>query len=130
MAGGINRIKDGSVTSAKGYEAGATFAGLKTFTEDKLDLGILLSRRPTTAAGVFTTNRFKSPSVLVTEKHIADGKAHAVVVNSGIANACVGEPGYKDAQRMAAKTASRWGLQPEDVLVCSTGVVGVELPMS
>ncbi len=130
MAGGIRVINGGTVTSAKGFEAGATFAGLKTYAEDKLDLAILLSRGATTAAGVFTTNRFKSPSVVVTQEHIADGKAHAVVVDSGIANACVGEPGYKDARRMAEKTASHLGLQPEDVLVCSTGLVGVELPMS
>ena len=130
MADGITQINDGTVTSANGFEAGATFAGLKTYAEDKLDLGILLSRRPTTAAGVFTTNRLKSPSVIVTQEHIADGKAHAVVVDSGIANACVGEVGYKDAKAMALATAQHLGLDLEDVLVCSTGVVGVELPMS
>ena len=130
MADGISQINDGTVTSANGFEAGATFAGLKTYAEDKLDLGILLSRRPTTAAGVFTTNRLKSPSVIVTQEHIANGEAHAVVVDSGIANACVGEVGYKDAKAMALATAQHLGLDLEDVLVCSTGVVGVELPMS
>lgn len=130
MAGGIRVINGGTVTSAKGFEAGATFAGLKTYAEDKLDLGILLSREPATAAGVFTTNRLKSPSVVLTEEHIADGKAQAVVVDSGIANACVGEQGYKDAKAMTAKAAKHLGLKPEDVLVCSTGIIGVELPMS
>lgn len=130
MAGGIRVINGGTVTSAKGFEAGATFAGLKTYAEDKLDLGILLSREPATAAGVFTTNRLKSPSVVLTEEHIADGKAQAVVVDSGIANACVGEQGYKDAKAMTAKAANHLGLKPEDVLVCSTGIIGVELPMS
>lgn len=130
MADGISQINNGTVTSANGFEAGATFAGLKTYAEDKLDLGILLSRKPTTAAGVFTTNRLKSPSVIVTQEHIANGEAHAVVVDSGIANACVGEVGYKDAKAMALATAQHLGLDLEDVLVCSTGVVGVELPMS
>ena len=130
MPGGITIIEDGTVTSPQGYVAGATFAGLKTYAEDKLDLAILYSRRPTTAAGVFTQNKLKSPSVILTEEHVADGKAHAVVVNSGIANACVGDPGYGDAKRMTGKTADILGIRPEDVLICSTGVVGVELPMS
>ena len=129
MPGGITLIENGTVTSPQGFVAGATFAGLKTYAEDKLDLAILYSQRPTTVAGVFTQNKLKSPSVILTEERVANGTAHAVVVNSGIANACVGEPGYGDAQRMTAKTAEHLGINPQDVLICSTGIVGVELPI-
>ena len=130
MNGDIRYLEGGTVTSAKGYVAGATFAGLKTYAEDKLDLGILLSQEPCTVAGVFTTNRLKSHSVALTQERIALGRARAVVVDSGIANACVGEQGYKDATAMAERAALHVGLKSEEVLVCSTGVIGVELPMS
>ena len=130
MTGDIRYLEGGTVTSAKGYVAGATFAGLKTYAEDKLDLGILLSQEPCTAAGVFTTSRLRSHSVALTQERIDQGMARAVVVDSGIANACVGEQGYKDATAMAERAAQHVGLKPEEVLVCSTGVIGVELPMS
>ncbi len=130
MTDAVKYLEGGSVTSAKGFAAGATFAGLKTYAEDKLDLAILFSTQSCTTAGVFTKNSLKSPSVIVSEEHLATGRARAVVVNSGIANACVGDQGYKDATAMAEKTAQHLGLSAEDVLTCSTGVVGAELPMS
>lgn len=130
MADGIKVTDGGTVTSPKGYSAGATFAGLKTYAEDKLDLGILYSREPSTVAGVFTQNRVRSPTVTLNLERVANGKARAVVVNSGIANACVGDPGHLDAKAMTENTAKHLGLNVEEVLVCSTGVIGVELPMS
>lgn len=130
MTNTVKVLDSGSVTSPKGFVAGATFAGLKTYAEDKLDLGILFSQEPCVAAGVFTKNRLRSPSVIVSEEHLSKGRPRAVVVNSGIANACVGEQGYKDAKAMAEKTAIHLGIDVEEVLTCSTGVVGVELPMS
>ena len=130
MADGIKVIDGGTVTSPKRYSAGATFAGLKTYAEDKLDLGILYSQDSSTVAGVFTQNQVKSPTVTLNIKRVGDGKARAVVVNSGIANACVGDPGEQDALTMTQKAARHLGLNTEEVLVCSTGVIGVELPMS
>ena len=130
MTGDIRYLEGGTVTSAKRYVAGATFAGLKTYAEDKLDLGILLSQEPCAAAGVFTTSRLRSHSVALTQERIDQGMARAVVVDSGIANACVGGQGYKDATAMAERAAQHVRLKPEQVLVCSTGVIGVELPMS
>ncbi len=130
MAGEIKFVEGGTITTARGFLAGATYAGLKTYAADKLDLGLILSETPCTAAGVFTTSTIKSPSVTVTQEHLAQGLVRGLVVNAGIANACVGEQGYKDAQEAASLAAARLGVQSHEVLVCSTGMIGVELPMS
>ena len=130
MAGAIHFVEGGSVTTPRGFLAGATYAGLKTYTADKLDLGLVFSEAPCVAAGVFTTNNIKSPSVIVTQEHLASGKVRGVVVNAGIANTCVGEQGYKDAKAMASIAARRLEVKPEEMLVCSTGIIGVELPVS
>ena len=126
----IELIQGGTVTSAKGFEAGGTYAGLKTAGEDLLDLGILMSEVSATVAATFTTNKVVSPSVTVTRQRVARGSARAVVCNSGCANCCVGDQGRKDAEEMAALAASHMGVAPEEVLVCSTGLIGVELPMA
>ena len=130
MAGAVEFREGGTVTNPGGFLAGATYAGLKTYSEDKLDLGIILSESPCTTAGVFTTNAIRSPSVTVTQENVNAGPVRALIVNAGIANTCVGEQGYTDAKEMTTLTARRLGLQPDEVLVCSTGVIGVELPMS
>ena len=130
MAQEIRFVDQGTVTSPKGFVAGATFAGLKTYAEDKLDLGILLSQGPSTATGVFTTNAIKSPSVKLTQEHLAKGEVRAVVVNSGVANAGVGEQGLIDAREVVSLASHYLGLKPEAVLMCSTGLIGRELPMA
>ena len=130
MASQINLVEGGTVTAARGFMAGATFAGLKTYAEDKLDLGLLWSEAPCAAAGVFTTSSIKSPSVTVTKEHVARNPVRGLVVNAGIANACVGDQGYKDAKEMTVLAGARLGARPEEVLVCSTGIIGVELPIS
>ena len=105
--------------------------GIKTFTEDKMDMGLLLSDTPCAAAGVFTKSALVSPSVTVNrETMAAGGPVRGLVVNSGIANAGVGEQGYTDAKEMAAVAAAGLGVRPEEVFVFSTGVIGVELPMT
>ncbi|GIS81487.1 MAG: arginine biosynthesis bifunctional protein ArgJ [Dehalococcoidia bacterium] len=126
----ISFIDGGSVTSPQGFSAGATYAGLKTFAEDKLDLGIIASDSPCTAAGVFTTSTIKSPTVSVNQAHLKAASPKGIIVNAGIANACVGEQGYIDAEEMASITANILNAAPSEILVCSTGVIGVELPMS
>ncbi|MBI2935787.1 MAG: bifunctional glutamate N-acetyltransferase/amino-acid acetyltransferase ArgJ, partial [Chloroflexi bacterium] len=130
MATSLTLVEGGSVTSPKGFLAGAIYAGLKTYGESPLDLGVLVSDRTAAAAGTFTTNKIKSPSVVLSQRHIASGQARAVVANSGCANCCVGEQGLKDAQETVALAAKRLGLPAEEVLMCSTGIIGVELPMS
>lgn len=130
MPGPINSIEGGTVTTAPGFSAGATYAGLKTFAEDKLDLGLIVSESLCFAAGVFTTNTIKSPTITVNREHLAQSQTRAIIVNAGIANTAVGTQGYKDAQEMTVLAAKKINAQPAEVLVCSTGVIGVELPMS
>jgi len=120
-------IPSGNVTSASGFLAGAVHAGIKS--EDEPDLAILCSEVPCKAAGVFTTNQIKSAPVILSQKHIVKGRAQAVVVNSGCANACMGGQGLADARGMANLAAAKLGIYPEEVLVASTGVIGVPLPM-
>ena len=131
MAGAIDFVDGGTVTSPQGFRAGATYAGLKTFAEDKLDLAILLSESPCATAGVFTTSAVRSATVAVDRQRLAQGiPMRGLIVNAGIANTCVGEQGFIDAEEMTSLAARKTGTSPEQVLVCSTGVIGVELPMS
>ena len=130
MAGEIRFVDGGTVTTPKGFTAGATYAGLKTYAADKLDLGLLFCQRPSSVAGVFTTSSVKFPSVRLTQERVSQGKVRALVVNSGIANACVGEQGYKDAGEATAEAAKRLGVGAEEVLISSTGIIGVELPVA
>ena len=130
MAGMIELITGGSVTSAKGYVASATYAGIKTAGEDILDLGILKSEVPAAVAGMFSTSKILSPSVTLTKDRSSGGTAQAVVVNSGCANCSVGAQGLSDAIEMASLAAEQADLEPESVLVGSTGMIGVELPVA
>lgn len=129
MAAKIELVAEGTVTSPRGFHAGATYAGIKKKATDSLDLGILFSEAPCKAAGVFTTNRIKAAPVVLSQQRLGLGKAVAVVVNSGCANACTAEQGLADAAEMAALAAKGIGVPPEDVLVASTGVIGQRLPM-
>ena len=105
--------------------------GIKTYSEDKMDLGLLLSDTSCSVDGVFTKSSLVSTSVTVNRETLAaGGQVRGLVVNSGIANAGVGEQGYIDAKEMAAVAAAGLGVKPEEVLVFSTGVIGVELPMT
>ena len=126
----IELINGGNVASAKGFLAGGAYAGLKTQEEDTLDLGILVSESPATVAGTFTKNRVESPSVTLSRKRAASGVARGVVANSGCANCCVGPQGLQDAEEMASLAAKHIGVSPNEFLVCSTGMIGVELPMA
>jgi len=126
----IEIIKGGGVTSAKGFLAGATYAGIKSAGEETLDLAILASETPATAAGTFSTNKVLSPSVVLSRQRVAGGAARAVVANSGCANCCVGQQGLRDAEEMTALAAGHIGVAKDEVLVCSTGLIGVELPMA
>ena len=123
-------LEDGTITSPRGFSAGATYSGIRTYAEDKLDLGVVCSEVPCNAAGTFTTNKLRSPSVVLNEQRVSAGLVQAIVCNSGVANACVGEQGMKDAIEMAVLAARHLDLDPELVLPSSTGMVGVELPMA
>jgi glutamate N-acetyltransferase/amino-acid N-acetyltransferase len=130
MSGPISFVEGGTVTTATGFLAGATYAGLKTYAEDKLDLGLIVSEAPCAVAGVFTTSTVKSATITINRERLTQASVRGIIVNAGIANTCVGEQGYKDAQEMTVVAARKVDARPEEILVCSTGVIGVELPMS
>jgi glutamate N-acetyltransferase/amino-acid N-acetyltransferase len=122
-------VPSGGVTTPRGFLAGATSAGIKYPRNTRLDLAILSATAPCRAAAVFTTNRVKAAPVLLCQERLRRGQPNALVVNSGCANACTGEPGMADAVEMAALAAAHIGRKPAEVLVASTGVIGVPLPM-
>ncbi len=122
-------IEGGGITTPLGFQAGAAACGIKKVGAEKLDLTVLYTPHETTAAATFTSNRVKAAPVHVCEEHMQGNDIRAVIVNSGNANACTGEQGLADAREMAALTATKFGLKPEQVFVCSTGVIGTPMPM-
>ena len=117
-----------SVTTPRGFLASGITAGLKT--SGRPDLALVVNTGPQfSAAGVFTTNRFTAAPVQWSRQAIADAQLRAVVLNSGGANACTGDAGRRDAARMAELVATELGCTPTEVGVCSTGLIGVQLPM-
>jgi len=120
----------GGVTAPAGFAAGAVHCGIKA-SPTALDLAVLAADAPAAAAALFTTNLVQAAPVVVSRQHLerADGRARAVAVNSGCANACTGTQGLADAAQMAQETAAALGCPPDQVLVASTGVIGVALKM-
>ena len=114
---------DGGVCAAKGFRSAGIHVGVKTHNVNKKDLALIASDVDCAAAAVFTTNVVKAAPIHVTKAHLADGKARAVIANSGNANACAPQE-EENAERMCAAAAKVIGCKPEDVLVCSTGVIG------
>ena len=118
---------DGGITAVSGVRAAGVHAGIKA--ADAKDVALIVTDTPTTAAGVFTKNSVTAAPVLVCREHLSNGRAQAVIINSGNANACTGEVGMANARRMAAATAEQLGIDANLVLVSSTGVIGQQLPM-
>ena len=121
-------LEGGGVTAPSGYRAAGIQTGVKE--SGAKDLALVYSTRPANAAAVYTTNKVQSAPIAIDREHLADGKARAVILNSGNANVCNGDVGLDHARRMCSLTASELGLQTEEVLVCSTGVIGVPLPIA
>ena len=116
----------GGVCAAKGFRAAGIHVGVKTHNVQKKDVALIVSDVMCAAAGVFTTNVVKAAPVLVSRAHLADGKAKAIVCNSGNANACAPQ-GEENAERMCDAAAKAIGCASGDVLVASTGVIGQTL---
>jgi glutamate N-acetyltransferase/amino-acid N-acetyltransferase len=118
---------DGGITAPTGFRAAGVACGIKA--SGKLDLGLIASDTVASAAAVFTTNKAVAAPVIVSREHLTatQGHARALVVNSGCANACTGDAGMQVAYVMAAETARALGCDAEEVLVASTGVIGVAL---
>jgi glutamate N-acetyltransferase/amino-acid N-acetyltransferase len=118
------------VTFARGFVAGAVAAGVKRAGTERLDVAVIASTAEHChAAAVLTTNQVIAAPCLVTRKHVAKGHLRGIVVNSGNANACTGPQGEQDAVAMAAKAAATLRVDPYQVAVASTGVIGVPMPM-
>jgi glutamate N-acetyltransferase / amino-acid N-acetyltransferase len=117
-----------SVTAPKGFVASGVHCGIRK--KDRLDLSLVRSFVPATGAGMFTINRVLAAPVIVCREHLELAQPQAVVTNSGVANAATGERGILDARATAAETARVLGLDAEEVLVLSTGVIGTPLPLS
>jgi glutamate N-acetyltransferase/amino-acid N-acetyltransferase len=120
----------GGVTAPQGFRSAALHCGIKA-APTSLDLTVLASDGNASAAGLFTTNLAQAAPVLVSKRHLerSQGTARAIVVNSGCANACTGLQGKADADRMASEVAKGLGCSADQVLVASTGVIGVNLQM-
>jgi glutamate N-acetyltransferase/amino-acid N-acetyltransferase len=124
----IFREIDNSVTAPQGFRAGVTASGIKSDASIK-DLAILASDVPCIAAGTFTTSSTRAAPVIVCQEHLHNGKAQAVIVNSGNANCATGDPGLLNAYRMTEFVARRLQVENELVLCSSTGIIGRQLPI-
>ena len=114
--------------TVQGFKASAVAAGLKK--DKSLDLALIFSERESAAAGVFTNNKVKAAPVIISREHVLNGSARAIVANAGNANACTGKTGLDDARRTTGLLAEQLGIQPDEVLVASTGVIGEPLNMN
>ncbi len=118
----------GGVTSPQGFTANGVCAGIKSSNTTKRDLAFIKCDTLCNAAAVFTKNLVKSDAILVTQKHLENGKAQGVIVNSGNANTCNAD-GYEKAEEMCRLASNAFGVNQEDVIVASTGVIGQVLPI-
>ncbi len=119
---------EGGVTAAQGFTANGILCHIKSSRKTN-DTALIYSEKPCAASGVFTQNRVKAESVKLTKKNIANGRIQAVIANSGNANCCTGEQGAKTAYKMACLAGNALNVNPDDVVVCSTGVIGAQLPV-
>lgn len=119
---------EGSVTAPKGFTAAGVCASVKPSNKTKKDVALIYCEKKCTAAAVYTKNLVKSSAILVTQNHLADGYAQAVIVNSGNANTCNAD-GVEKAEKMCSLAAEALGVDSNDVIVASTGVIGQVLPI-
>lgn len=119
---------DGGVCAAAGFQAAGVHCGIRSKNTQKKDLMLIVSDKLCSAAAVYTTNKVKGAPIAVTREHLKNGKAQAIICNSGNANTCA--PGGEEiARKTCALTASHTGIPEEDIIVCSTGVIGETLTM-
>ena len=121
-------IATGCIVAPKGFLTGTIYCGIKTI-KDSLDLGIIFSEHPATGAALFTTNQIYAAPVKLSRKVAQKGHIRAFVINSGNANACTGEQGYKDAEEMVRIAGKCLKISEDEILVASTGIIGRPLPM-
>ena len=117
---------EGGITAPCGFKASGVHCGIK---RNSPDLALIFSKFEAIAAGMFTINKVKAAPVVISQKKLRRGKARAIVANSGNANACTGKKGFENANRMCKVAARELGIDPQEVLVASTGVIGEQLPI-
>ncbi len=119
----------GGVTAPRGFRAGALSCGIKNPEVKRLDLALIVSDFPSHTEAVFTTNRVKAACVRVSAQHLKEPDIRAIIANSGNANACTGPRGIQDAKAMTRSAAEALHLRTRQVLVCSTGIIGMPMPI-
>ena len=122
-------IEGGGITSPKGFTAGAVYVGVKSRKSQKPDVAVLYSETEASCAAVFTTNKFCAAPVILDREILKNGKARAIVINSGNANAATGTQGIEDARTVEREAEKLLGVGENEVFVCSTGVIGQKLPV-
>ncbi len=122
-------VISGGVTAARGFRASAVTCGIKNPEATRLDLALIVSDSPTVTDAVFTTNKVRAACVRVCQQHIKDSDTRAIIANSGNANACTGVQGIQDAKAMTKAVAEQLNVKMRQVLVCSTGIIGMPLPI-
>lgn len=125
----IKKLK-GGVCAPRGFVASAVSAGIKNPADPRLDLALVYSKYPCSAVGTFTTNRVKAAPVKVSQAYLKADKIQAIVANSGNANACTGVQGISDARKTCKLVARGLGLRQRQIAICSTGVIGLPMPMA
>ena len=120
----------GGITAPSGFRAAAVRCGIKEGSPDKCDLGLIVSDFPAVAAATFTSNKIKAAPVRVSAAHLRAADTRAIIANSGNANACTGSTGIQNARRMTQAVARQLGLKERQILVCSTGRIGRDLPVA
>ena len=120
-------MANNTITAPRGFLATGLACGVKK--SGKYDLGLIVCPPGAKAAAVFTTNKIVSAAVTVSKNHIKSSDISAVAVNSGNANACTGQTGIKNAIKMCTETAKQIEIEPHNVLVASTGIIGEQLPI-
>jgi len=120
------KVIDGSVTAAKGFLASGIHCGVKSGTTKK-DLALIYSEVPCFGTGMYTNNKVKAAPIFITKEHLSDKKAQAIICNSGNANCCTGEDGINKAKQITEELAKELNLKSEDILIASTGVIGVPI---
>lgn len=116
----------GGVIAPRGFRADGVSCGIK---KNGKDLALISSERRARAASLFTANKLRAAPLKITQEHLRDGIAQAIIINSGNANSATGEEGIRDARKMAKLTAAKLGIKESDVLIASTGIIGKKLPM-
>lgn len=123
------KVIEGGICAPKGFKAGAIACGIKNPAVERLDLALIYSEFPTVGAAVYTQNQVCAAPVRLSSSHLKSAEPRAIIANSGNANACTGPDGLLNARAMTAATAKALGLRQREVQVCSTGIIGVPLPI-